>query len=360
MSSSSSSAQSRLLQVAGHVGSGGWEGGLPPVPMVAGDSVGPRLTGKVAIITGCNSAVGPILPTTPQRPELKPSKQIGIGRATALQYARNGLKALFICDLSNTNLPALESELHALAPNVKIHARTFDAADEASVAGVVQDALDKYARLDIFFANAGALGATKLVGDITAEEFMETVRINTLSVFLAVKYAGKAMQAVGKDKEVPGGSIIATASTAGVRSGAGANTAADYSASKAAVINIMQTSAFQLAGTNVRCNAICPGLTKTGMTSGAWDAARKRGTEGKIGQINPLKRGATSDEIARVALFLGSDEYVLTITLSHPERGRRKADEDGWDNRSSYVNAQFWLVDGGLSGSHPTAPGKFF
>jgi len=71
------------------------------------------------------------------------------------------------------------------------------------------------------------------------------------------------------------------------------------------------------------------------VTSGVWDAARKRGTEGKIGQINPLKRGAVSDEIARVALFLGSDE-------------------------SSYVNAQFWLVDGGLSGSHPTAPGKFF
>jgi len=283
------------------------------VPMVAGDSVGPRSTGKVAIITGCNSA-------------------IGIGRATALQYARNNLKALFICDISNTNLPALESELNSLAPNVKIHARTFDAADEASVAAVVQEALDKYARLDIFFANAGALGAVKLLGDITAEEFMETLRINTLSVFLAAKYAGKAMQVVGREKKIPGGSIIATASTAGVRSGAGPT---QYSASKAAVINIMQTSAFQLAGTNVRCNAICPGITETGMTSRVWEGARKRGTEGKIGQINPLMRGAVSDEIARVALFLGSDE-------------------------SSYVNAQFWLVDGGLSGSYPTAPGKFF
>jgi len=92
--------------------------------------------------------------------------------------------------------------------------------------------------------------------------------------------------------------------------------AAHYSASKAAVINIMQTSAFQLAGTNVRCNAICPGITETGMTSRLWEAAKKRGTEGKIGQINPLKRAAVSDEIARVALFLGSDEYVLIITLS--------------------------------------------
>lgn len=88
---------------------------------------------------------------------------------------------------------------------------------------MVQEALDKYARLDIFFANAGVLGGAKLVGDIAAEEFMETMRINTLSVFLAAKYAGKAMQVVGREKKVPGGSIIATASTAGVRSGAGAS-----------------------------------------------------------------------------------------------------------------------------------------
>lgn len=142
------------------------------------------------------------------------------------------------------------------------------------------------------------------------------------------------MQKTGPSKPVSGGSIIATASTAGIRSGAGSSKTlfipnfnlfnryhthiflapADYSASKAAVISIMQTSAFQLAGTNVRCNAICPGLIETGMTGAIWEMARKRGTEGKIGQINPLKRGGVSDEIARVALFLGSDEFVA---LSH-------------------------------------------
>jgi NAD(P)-dependent dehydrogenase (short-subunit alcohol dehydrogenase family) len=104
---------------------------------------------------------------------------------------------------------------------------------------------------------------------------------------------------------------------------------ADYSASKAAVISIMQTSAFQLTGTNIRCNSICPGLIETGMTAILWEGARKRGTVDKIGQLTPSKRGGVADEIARVALFLASDE-------------------------SSYVNAQFWLVDGGLSGSHPT------
>lgn len=113
------------------------------------------------------------------------------------------------------------------------------------------------------------------------------------------------MKITSSDKPASGGSIIATASTAGIRSGAGPT---DYSASKAAVINVMQTSAYQLAGTNIRCNAICPGLIETGMTSAVFEGARKRGTEKKIGQLNPLRRGGVADEIARVALFLGSDE----------------------------------------------------
>lgn len=126
------------------------------------------------------------------------------------------------------------------------------------------------------------------------------------------------------------GSIIGTASTAGVRSNAGTTA---YSASKAAVVSIAQTVAYQLAGTNVRINAICPGIIETGMTAPVYESARARGREGKIGHINPMKRGGHADEIARVALFLGSDE-------------------------SSYVNGQAWLVDGGLSAGHPYVPGK--
>jgi NAD(P)-dependent dehydrogenase (short-subunit alcohol dehydrogenase family) len=133
-----------------------------------------------------------------------------------------------------------------------------------------------------------------------------------------------------KDKPYPGGSIIATASVAGLRSNAGPT---DYSASKAAVVSIMQTAAYQLAGTGIRCNALCPGVIETGMTKGMYDMARKRGTEKKIGQLNPLRRGAVADEVARVALFLGSDE-------------------------ASYVNGQAWAVCGGLSAGHPFMPGK--
>ena len=95
----------------------------------------------------------------------------------------------------------------------------------------------------------------------------------------------------------------------------------------------MQTTCFQLAGTSIRCNAICPGLTETGMTAPMYEAARARSSEGKIGQLNPLRRGAVADEVARVALFLGSDE-------------------------ASYVNGQAWSVCGGLSAGHPFVGGK--
>ena len=150
------------------------------------------------------------------------------------------------------------------------------------------------------------------------------------SVFVAAKYAAPAMQKTSASKPKPNGSIIGTASVAGLRSNAGTT---PYAASKAAVISLAQTISYQLAGTGVRVNAICPGLTETGMTAPTYEAARARGTEKKIGQLNPLQRGGQADEIARVALFLGSDE-------------------------ASYVNGQAWAVDGGLSAGHPFVPGK--
>jgi len=131
-------------------------------------------------------------------------------------------------------------------------------------------------------------------------------------------------------KPTASGSIIMTASVAGLRSNAGST---PYSASKAAVVNMAQTLAFQLAGTGVRVNALCPGLIETGMTAAVFAAARARGTERKVGQLNPARRGGRADEIARVALFLGCDD-------------------------SSYVNGQAWAVDGGLSAGHPFVPGK--
>jgi len=300
--------------------------------------------GKVIIITGANST-------------------LGIGRASAHQFAANGAKAIFICDFADDYLILHTREINSLYPDVEVHARKMDAGDEDDVKRVVDEALDKYGRLDVFFANAGILGSITRITESSADDFMKVMRVNalgyvffwsdqilprldrdligkenisadhwfpTLSVFLAAKHAGKAMSVTSKDKPYPSGSIIGTASTAGLRSNAGAT---DYSASKAAVISIMQTAAYQLSGTGIRCNAVCPGIIETGMTSKLYEMARSRGTERKIGQLNPLMRGAVADEVARVALFLGSDD-------------------------ASYVNGQAWAVDGGLSAGHPFVPGK--
>ncbi|CAG7918850.1 unnamed protein product [Penicillium olsonii] len=284
---------------------------IPKIRHVAGDSAGPRTKDKVVIITGANSPNG-------------------IGRATAHQYANNGAKAVYICDFASNHLETHKREMKSLYPNVDVHVRSFDAADEKAVIAVIDEALSKYGRLDIFFANAGIVGQPKVFTEVAGDEFLETMRVNALGVFLAAKHAAPAMKVTSASKPYSGGSIIGTASVAGIRSNAGST---DYSASKAAVVSIAQTVSYQLAGTGIRINAICPGLIETGMTQTVFDRARERGTERKVGQLNPLQRGAVADEVARVALFLGSDE-------------------------SSYVNGQAWAVCGGLSAGHPFVPGK--
>ncbi|KAJ6105064.1 hypothetical protein N7486_003753 [Penicillium sp. IBT 16267x] len=284
---------------------------VPRIRHVASDSAGPRTKDKVVIVTGANSPNG-------------------IGRASAHQFANNGAKAVYICDYSDTHLATHKREMVALYPGVDVHVRQFDAADEKAVVAVIDEAIARYGRLDIFFANAGIVGQPKIFTDIDGDDFMKTMKTNALGVFLAAKHAAPAMKVTSESKPYPSGSIICTASVAGLRSNAGST---DYSASKAAVISIAQTCSYQLAGTGIRINAICPGLIETGMTQSVFDHARKRGTERKIGQLNPMQRGAVADEVARVALFLGSDE-------------------------SSYVNGQAWAVCGGLSAGHPFVPGK--
>ena len=153
----------------------------------------------------------------------------------------------------------------------------------------------------------------------TVEEWAEVLRVNLIGPFLAIKHAAPLL------KERGGGSIICTASVAGLRSGAAGPA---YSAAKAGVINLVQLSAQQLSGSNVRVNAICPGLIQTGMTRFVYDYARDKGIEEKIGHLNPMRRGGQPDEIAAAALFLACDE-------------------------SSYVNGHSLVVDGGLSSSLP-------
>ncbi|KAI0633466.1 NAD-P-binding protein [Trametes polyzona] len=273
---------------------------------------GSRLRGKVCVITGAGS--------------LK-----GIGRAAALSFAHQGARHLYLSDFDPTNLPDLKATIEKAYPDVKVTTIQADAADETAIANICKQTLQDEGRLDVFFANAG-ISTTQPISATSAEQFMNVMRVNALSCFVAVKHASAAMAKTNpsRGKEHGGGSIILTASVAGIRSGAGPT---DYSASKAAVNSIAQTAAYQLRHSDIRVNTICPGLIETGMTNDMFTVARSRGNEAKIGQLNPLGRYGLPQEIANVALFLASDE-------------------------SSYVNAQNWAVDGGLSGSHPVVPGK--
>jgi NAD(P)-dependent dehydrogenase (short-subunit alcohol dehydrogenase family) len=196
-----------------------------------------------------------------------------------------------------------------------------DAGSEAAVRDLVADVAAKHGGLDVFFANAGISGGWATITDQTEEDWAEILRVNLIGPFLAIKYAAPQIAKRG------GGSIICTASVAGLRAGAGG---AAYSASKAGVINLVQSATQQLYGSGVRVNAICPGLIETGMTKGIYDMARASGQEERLGELNPLNRGGEPSEIAQAALFLASDE-------------------------ASYVNGAALVVDGGLSTSHPTA-----
>ncbi|KAL0087224.1 hypothetical protein J3Q64DRAFT_1735950 [Phycomyces blakesleeanus] len=290
------SAVDRLAQVTAHLA-----------------HVTPSMTNKVCIITGAGSIYG-------------------IGRATAISIAKREPKAIYVTDLTLENLEDLSKEIHEKYPGVQCIARAVDAASSSAVEGIVNEALTTFGRLDVFVANAGKATMSRISQE-TAESFTDMMRINSLSVFLAIKFAGEAMKAVGKGgKERSGGSIVATSSVAGIRSGAGSP---EYSASKAAVASLCQTGSCQYAGFDIRVNAICPGLIETNMTKLVFDNARSRGTTHKIGQLNPLGRSGVSSEVGNVIAFLASDE-------------------------ASYVNGQVFAVDGGLSASHPVAPGKFF
>jgi len=274
---------------------------------------GLRLKGKVCVVTGVGSPKG-------------------IGRASAILFAHESAKHLYLLDFDGSNLPDLKSTIEQKYPDVSVTTLQADASDEDAISGICKQALREEGRLDVFFANAG-ISTFDVLQNLSAETFMNTMRINALSCFLAIKHASDAMAKANpsRGKEFGGGSIILTASTAGIRSGAGT---LDYSASKAAVNNMAKTAAYQLQRTDIRVNTICPGLIETGMTTFTFEYARKRGSGDKLGQLNPLGRYGISEEIANVALFLASDE-------------------------SSYINGQNYAVDGGLSSSHPVVPGRW-
>src|SRR6266516_2722954 len=253
-----------------------------------------RLEGKSVIITGAGS---------------------GIGRAASLLFTKEGAKLIAV-DRTEGVKETVEQVRKAGGTAEAVMA---DAGSEKDVMAFIDKAVSSYGRLDAIWANAGISGGLVPLAEQTVEHWQEILRINLIGPFLAIKYA---MPHMIKQKY---GSIVCTASVAGLKAGASGH---PYAASKAGVISLVQTTAYSLSGTGVRINAVCPGLIETGMTKPIFDNAKERGTQDKIGQLNPLKRPGQPHELAAMGLFLASDD-------------------------ASYVNGQAIPVDGGLTASMP-------
>src|SRR6202046_1759930 len=255
-----------------------------------------RLEGKSVIITGAGS---------------------GIGRADSLLFTREGARLIAV-DRSDS---VKETAKLVSDAGGTVEAVMADAGSETDVKAFIARAVATYGKLDAIWANAGVSGGLIPIAEQTVEHWQEILRINLIGPFLAIKYSMPPMIAQGH------GAIVCTASVAGLKSGASGH---PYASSKAGVISLVQTTAYSLSGTGVRTSAVFPGRMEPAMTKPSFENARQRGTDGKIGQLNPLKRAGQPHELAAMGLFLASDE-------------------------ASYVNGQAIPVDGGLTGSTPYA-----
>lgn len=251
-----------------------------------------RLNGKVAIITGAAS---------------------GIGRATAILFAREGAK-LVLADRYEEGLKET-LELAKREGGEAIIKRT-NVAIEEEVKELIEWALRAYSCIDIVCNNAGITGQIANLEEQAGDDWRKVYEVNVLGAVFTTKHVAKHMQ------ERKSGAIVNTASVAGIRSGAGGNA---YSASKAALINFTQTAACDLGGYDVRVNAVCPGLIETGMTKPVFDLARQRGKSDKLGSRCELRRYGLPEEVAYAILFLASDEASYITGQALPVDGGNTA-----------------------------------
>src|SRR6202042_2386104 len=215
----------------------------------------------------------------------------GIGRATALAFAKDGAR-LVVSGRKEAEGKALVAELRDLGSEAEfVHA---DVRHEDDVSNLVEKTVARFGRLDVAVNNAGTEGKPGPVTEQTAESYAATFDTNVLGVVLSMKHELRVMQAQGS------GSIVNLSSTAGQRGVAGASI---YTASKHAVEGLTKSAALEGAAFNVRVNAVAPGPVETGMLNRFTGSSERKA--GLIATV-PLQRIGTPEEIAHSVVFLAS------------------------------------------------------
>lgn len=252
-----------------------------------------RLSGKVAIVTGASG---------------------GIGEATAKLFLQEGASVMLV----GRSAEKLQETRDRLAVDNGLAHFVADATDEAATAAAVSATVAAFGGVDIMFANAGTEGKFNLIEALSRADFEQVLQTNVIGVWLAMKYSIEPMRQRG------GGSIIATASIAGA---IGAATMAPYIASKHAVNGLVKTAALELGPSGIRVNAIAPGPIDNRMMlslESQFDPTNPVGVRDDLKTKVALQRYGTNEEVAKLALFLASDE-------------------------SSYCTGATYLIDGGYT-----------
>jgi NAD(P)-dependent dehydrogenase (short-subunit alcohol dehydrogenase family) len=259
-----------------------------------------RLDGKVAVVTGGAS---------------------GIGEGTVRLFAQEGARVV-IADIQDGRGQHLAEELGPSTAYVRT-----DVSQEDDIRSAIHHAVQKWGRLDCMFNNAGFGGVSGPIELTDMAGYDATTSVLLRAVVAGMKHAAAVMKPQGS------GSIISTASVAGIQAGFGPHV---YSAAKAAVIHLTRSVAVELGEFGVRVNAICPGFIAThifttpfGLSGEAAEAALPK-VAAAFADMSAIKRPGTPEDIAQAAAWLASDQ-------------------------SSYVTGQAIVVDGGLTAGRSMA-----